>query len=41
MSSPLLHISTDLPTYGPTDDVKVTATIDKWWPGLPQQHTNK
>ena len=33
MSDSLLHISTDKPAYGPSDDVKVTATLDKWYPG--------
>ncbi len=32
-SSSLFHISTDKPTYGPNEDVIVTATIDKWYPG--------
>lgn len=31
--SNVLHVSTDKPAYGPTDDVKVTATIDGWYPG--------
>ena len=35
MSSPNspFHISTDKVAYGPSDDVKVTATINGWYPG--------
>ena len=32
-TSSLFHISTDKTAYGPNDDVIVTATIDKWYPG--------
>ncbi len=33
MSSKVLHISTDKTAYAVPDDVKVTATIDGWYPG--------
>ena len=33
MSGSLLHISTDKPAYVTGEDVHVTATLDKWYPG--------
>jgi len=33
MSDNLLHINTDKPAYVTGEDVKVTATLDKWYPG--------
>ena len=33
MANSPFHISTDKTAYGPSDDVKVTATINGWYPG--------